>query len=226
MTHQPSASASSATTASPLPSILCLHGGGTNSTIFNIQTIRLQRALSQHFNFVFLDAPFPALPGPGVLPIFEGCGPFLRWTPSPTANTLPEETRNLITIARKETEFVGVLGFSQGAKLAAGLLLEQYVKGTKLFKFGVLLMGTSPPLASGLTEEERGTRIGVPSVIVVGKEDPWCEEGRRLFEEFWEREKATLVELDIGHRLPTLEKETRMIVNEILRLYKDTKEDT
>jgi predicted esterase len=225
MTHQHSPSTSGVTIAPPLPSILCLHGGGTNSTIFNIQTIRLQRALSQHFNFVFLDAPFPALPGPGVLPIFEGCGPFLRWTKAPTSNDLPEETRTLITNACKETEFVGVLGFSQGAKLASGLLLEQHVRGTNGFKFGVLLMGTSPPLTAGLTAEERRTRVGISSVVVLGKEDPWCEEGRRLYEEFWEREKATLVELDIGHRLPTLEKETEMIVDEILRLYRETKEE-
>jgi predicted esterase len=205
-----------------LPSILCLHGGGTNATIFNIQAIRLQRALSSTFNFVFLDAPFPGPPGPGVLPIFEGCGPFLRWTKSPADNNLPDETRALITNACKETAFVGVLGFSQGAKLAAGLLLEQHVKKEKGFSFGVLLMGTSPPLVGGLSEEERGTKIGVPSVVVVGKEDPWREEGRSLFWEFCDREKATLVELDVGHRLPTLEAETQIIVDEILKLYRET----
>lgn len=50
------------------PAILCLHGGGTNVTIFKVQTIRIQRALSSHFEFVFLDAPFEAEPGPGVHP--------------------------------------------------------------------------------------------------------------------------------------------------------------
>ncbi|KAE9380301.1 hypothetical protein N431DRAFT_432588 [Stipitochalara longipes BDJ] len=218
--------ASNANTPTSLPSILCLHGSGTNSTIFNIQSIRLQRALSSKFNFVFLDGPFPGPPGPGVLPVFESCGPFLRWTRSPSDGTLPEETRTLITNACKATEFVGVMGFSQGAKLAAGLMLEQQVKGRKGFKFGVLLMGVCPPLVSGLSEDEKATRISVPSVVVLGKEDPWREEGRRLYDEFWEEGRASLLELGVGHRLPTLEAENRMIVDEILRLYRETREGT
>lgn len=218
--------ASDTHTPTLLPSILCLHGGGTNSTIFNIQTIRLQRALSSNFNFVFLDGPFPGPPGPGVLPVFESCGPFRRWTKSPADNNLPEETRTLIASVCEETEFVGVLGFSQGAKLAAGLLLEQQVRGRKGFRFGVLLMGVSPPIVSGLSDEEKRTRITVPSVVVLGKEDPWREEGRRLYDEFWERGKVSLLELEIGHRLPILEAETKMIVDEILRLYRETGEGT
>jgi predicted esterase len=209
-----------------LPTILCLHGAGTNSAIFNVQTIRLQRALSSKFNFIFLDGPFPGPPGPGVLPVFESCGPFLRWTRSPADSNLPEETKTLITTVCKETEFVGVLGFSQGAKLAAGLLLEQQVRGRKGFRFGVLLMGVSPPLVSGLSDEQRATKIAVPSVVVLGKEDPWRNEGRRLYDEFWETGKANLLELEIGHRLPDLEAENKMVVDEILRLYRETGEGT
>lgn len=209
-----------------LPSILCLHGGGTNATIFKVQIIRLQRALSPHFNFVFLDGPFSSPPGPGVLPFFEGCGPFLRWNKSPSDPNLPEETKELIANACKEIEFVGVLGFSAGAKLAAGLLLEQQVKKRRGFKFGVLLMGVSPPLVSGLTDEEKKTRIKVPSVVVLGKDDPWREEGMRLYEEFWEVGRASLLELECGHRLPSVEAENRLIVEEILRLYRETREGT
>jgi predicted esterase len=215
-----------ANTQPNLPTILCLHGGGTNSTIFKVQTIRLQRALSSHFNFVFLDGPFTCPPGPGVLPTFEDCGPFLRWNKSPSDPSLPEETKKLIANACKETEFVGVLGFSQGAKLAAGLLLEQQIRKRRGFRFGVLLMGVSPPLVSGLTDEEKATRIKVPSVVVLGKEDPWREEGQKLYDEFWEVGKASLLELEIGHRLPNVEAENRMIVEEILRLYRETKEGT
>jgi predicted esterase len=156
--------------------------------------------------------------------VFESCGPFLRWTKSPTDSNLPEETKNLIANACEKTEFVGVLGFSQGAKLAAGLLMEQQVRGRKGFRFGVLLMGVSPPLASGLSDEERATKISVPSVVVLGKEDPWRDEGRRLYDEFWEKGKANLLELEVGHRLPILETENKMIVDEILRLYRETGE--
>lgn len=101
-----------------LPTILCLHGGGTSSTIFNIQTIRLQRALSSNFSFIFLDAPFESPAGPGVLPVFEGCGPFYRWL-SLGGEGL-QTTRDLIkhTLLEPDKEgkkrnAVGVLGFSQ-----------------------------------------------------------------------------------------------------------------
>jgi predicted esterase len=123
-----------------------------------------------------------------------------------------------------ETEFVGVLGFSQGAKLAAGLLLEQQVRKREGFRFGILLMGISPPLVSGLSDEDKKTRIAVPSVVVLGKEDPWRNDGRRLYAEFWEAGKASLLELEIGHRLPNAEAENKMIVSEILRLYRETRE--
>jgi hypothetical protein len=63
----------------PLPRILCLHGGGVSGQIFRIQTARLRNALRDHFTFFFVDAPFPAEPGPGVLPFFEGCGPYYKW---------------------------------------------------------------------------------------------------------------------------------------------------
>lgn len=125
-----------------LPSILCLHGSGTNSEIFQIQTIRIRRELGNYFNFVFVDAPFECGPGPGVLPFFEDVGPFYTWMirepseardPLKASIDMPSQTREVLAQAiREEKErnggdrgFVGVLGFSMGGRLAAGLLLDQ-----------------------------------------------------------------------------------------------------
>ena len=107
--------------------------------------------------------------------------------------------------------------------MAAGLLLEQFVKVKEGFKFGVLLMGTSPPLSTGLSDDERATKIGIPSTIIVGKDDPWKEEGKKLYGEYWDKEKAKFLELDVGHRLPNLDADTKVITDEILRLYRETK---
>ncbi|TVY86966.1 Esterase, partial [Lachnellula willkommii] len=132
-----------------LPTILCLHGGGTNSTIFNVQSIRIQRALRGSFHFIFLDGPFPYPPGPDVLPFFEGCEPFLGWTNRADAGPMQDESLQIIKKAiaerQKISEIVGIMGFSQGARTAAGLLLEQQLRkkggeGEGLgvdFKFGV-----------------------------------------------------------------------------------------
>jgi predicted esterase len=214
------------------PALLCLHGGGTNRTIFNIQTIRLQRALSSSFDFVFIDAPFEAPPGPGVMPVFEGCGPFYRWT-APGSDTMPEETRKVINdvLADKSRNFVGVLGFSQGAKCAAGLLLEQQLRikrGEPIdpkrpgFKFGIFLNGVFPPLTGILSEEEKGELIRIPSVHIIGSEDPFREESRALFQEAFDKRTAKKWEFELGHRLPTAEKDTSKIVGEVSRLYRET----
>jgi predicted esterase len=215
---------------STLPTILCLHGGGTNAAIFNVQSIRIQRALADTFHFIFLEGPVIALPGPGVLPVFDGCEPFLRWA-TPEAGPIPKETVEIIRAAIKErqkkAEVVGVMGFSQGAKLAAGLLMEQQLRekgreGEGLgaeFKFGVLFNSTTPPYANELLENEL---IAVPSLHVVGKTDPWRKSSVGLYEEYFDKMTGKKIELDVGHRLPNLPDDTDKIVAEIRRLHQET----
>jgi predicted esterase len=218
------------------PTILCLHGGGTNRTIFNIQTIRIQRALATTFDFLFIDAPFEAPAGPGVKPIFEGCGPFYRWTKPGVPDELPEETKKLLseTLADPNRNFIGIMGFSQGAKCAAGLVLEQQhvaknntstsTKGTKpfQFKFGVFLNAVYPPLVNSMSDEEKGELINLPSLHVIGTVDPFNEESHALYGEHFSKKTARKVEFELGHKLPTSEKETARIVGEINRLYRET----
>ncbi|TVY30978.1 Esterase [Lachnellula hyalina] len=214
-----------------LPTIICLHGGGTNSTIFNIQSVRIQRALRDSFHFIFPDGPFPYGPGPDVLPFFEGCEPFLGWTNRGDAGPMPDESIQVIkkAIAERQniSDVVGIMGFSQGARTAAGLLYEQQLRdkggeGEGLgvdFKFGVLCMGTSPPLTDKLSENEL---IAVPSIHVVGTSDPWAFSSRELYEGFFDKKTSKKIELDLGHRLPSVEEDTYKIVHEIRRLYRET----
>ncbi|KAH8597966.1 serine hydrolase FSH [Bisporella sp. PMI_857] len=216
------------------PAILCLHGGGTNSTIFNVQMIRIQRALAEHFTFVFPDGPYETGAGPGVLPFFEGCDPFFRWISRDGEVDLSAKVRDLLLASEAEQRrkdgrgFVGVLGFSQGARVASGLLLEQQLRGKdggeggKGLGFGVFLNGTSPVLGYGLGEEERKVRLSCLTLHVVGLEDPWREESRRLLNDHCERDSAVLLEFPVGHRLPTVEEDTEKIKDEILRMWRET----
>jgi predicted esterase len=216
----------------PKSAILCLHGGGTNKSIFEIQTIRIQRVLSEHFEFVFLSAPFDSGPGPDVLPSFEGCGPFFRWTLDRGPAETPEETKVLLSRLAKEQimkdgrGFVGVLGFSQGARLATGLLLEQQLgKGIDWgdgLGFGVICNGTSPPLTSHLSKEEKDTKIAIPTLHLVGLRDPWREESRRLRVVHCEEEQAAILEFDVGHRLPILPEDNAKLAAVILRMHSET----
>lgn len=119
-------------------------------------------------------------------------------------------------------EFVGVLGFSQGGQMAAGLLadLEQgEATGLPYWSFGVLLCASYPPLSMSssrkvkgepkgeadghgpLREPGQGGVIHVPSVHVRGTLDPHLEKGRRLVKYFDEKTRTSL-EFKMGHHLP------------------------
>lgn len=225
--------------SSNLPVILCLHGSGTNATIFNVQTMRLQRALINSFRFVFLEGPIDSGPGLGVLPMFEGCGPYLRWLrPDESVTHMPPETRKVVSeaLVAIKGDVVGVMGFSQGSRLAAALLWEQEfrrrngdVGGKGIgdgfnFKFGVLTHGISPPMTEHIVEEEQHDHmIEIPTLHVVGADDSWAESGRVLFDQYFDKKRAKKLEFDIGHRLPTDEAETAKIAEDIIRLYDETR---
>ena len=222
-----------------LPRILCLHGGGTSGIIFSMQTRKLQHALRQHFRFVFVDGPFETIPGPGVMPFFEGCGPFWRWVKTVGRNDI--EVRQVLRKILQEEggPFVGVLGFSQGARLAAGILLEQQeqgqVEGQKL-RFAVCVNGTYPALIlakesslasqptrdAELTEwdESYNLHIHLPSVHIHGDQDPYLY-GSRLLARCFDPQTAKVFEFDNGHHLPTSASDTERVAEEILRIHRD-----
>lgn len=214
--------------ASPKPTLLAFHGSGSNSTIHTIQMARLSRFLRPHFDIESLSGPLESAPGPGILPFFEGCGPYYRWVPpaeavsveklkeagTPAAQMLPElETFIKSEIAKanaKGSKVVGVVGFSQGTRIVAGLmqalqirkeLLEQG-KGAELewledVKFGLSMCTSFPPAilpgsaveavkSSGMDESKQKemleAKISVPTLHVLGKQDEWRWAGKTLIE--------------------------------------------
>ncbi|KAI1630907.1 serine hydrolase FSH [Biscogniauxia mediterranea] len=149
-----------------LPRILCLHGGGTNARIFRAQCRRLTVQLQSEFRLVFAQAPFNSNAGPDVISVYGQWGPFkrwLRWKPEHPA-ARPEDIVYEIDQSLEEAmqqddaqgatgEWVALLGFSQGAKVAASLLYRQQLReeflgqpgiGNSKFRFGVLLAGRAP----------------------------------------------------------------------------------
>jgi pimeloyl-ACP methyl ester carboxylesterase len=151
-----------------LPRILCLHGGGVNAEAFRLQCRGLFHSLNGTFRFVFPDAPYLSPADPGVMPTYAHLQPFRRWlrwqieqpNPGPDAicqgidMVLQEAMVNDNTMGATG-DWVAIMGFSQGAKLAASLLLRQQLRAEKLgqdqagsdFKFGILLAGRAPLVA-------------------------------------------------------------------------------
>ena len=179
-----------------LPRILCLHGGGTNGVVFRMQCRALLNYLKDSFRLVFVDAPFPCEPHPAIIPIYADYEPYLRWLRSPGGNspinsdTLISKIDHSLRIAMQENdleggtgEWVGLMGFSQGAKIAASLLYRQQVREEKLgkghagsnYRFAVLLAGRAP-LISLDTELITSSAIidaGKSSEEFLGWPDDW-----------------------------------------------------
>jgi predicted esterase len=192
-------------TTSKLPKILCLHGSGTNGGIFRIQAIRLTRLLSSHFQFVYAEGFMDSKAGPGVEPFFEGMGPYKRWLVDVDG---PEERPwsdldKLISQFNREGPFVGILGFSQGAKAATHLLRWLEQRGQQL-EFAALF-GSTVPLRLSIGSEEWPELIK-PTIItrsihVIGDKDPWRGESEALMDHY-DKHSRSLVRTTDGHEMP------------------------
>lgn len=235
-----------------LPVIICIHGQGTNGAIFRLQARRITQALQHRFRFAFVDAPFGALPGPGVLPAFAGLGPFLRWHCDDstlgrfdiTADELEaerEQARALlagVVLAGGggggDDEVVGVMAFSQGTRVATGLLLDEGGLGGGL-RFAILICGTFPALLVGGGGGGSGKKGGedelsslakpkqvldIPSIHLQGSYDPWSTEGVRLKETYYAPGLAKTVKFSGGHQVPAGPKEAAEVAAWVLEVFK------
>ena len=237
-----------------LPRILCLHGGGVNSAIFRNQfrSFLSHPSLVDRFRFVFADAPFFCDEGVGVYPVYADWGPFRRWF-----RWLPTHEEVEVGTAQHELgyvlqramdgdegtgEWVGVLGFSQGAKLACSMLYEQQLcqlsggskKAPWNFRFGVIMAGRCPfaaiseeseafpwmQSAGGLPNaadmdslmERPDMRLQVPTVHVHGLKDEGLHLHKRCVEEYCAPGTTSVVEWDGPHRVAVKKADVDRIV--------------
>ncbi|KAH9878971.1 hypothetical protein J1614_002406 [Plenodomus biglobosus] len=157
------------------PRILCLHGGGVNAAIFEAQSRSLIRHLQHSFRLVWADGPFLCDPHPDIISVYGSYAPFRRWLrwlpehPEIGTGSCIEEIGDSLRAAMEEDdrlggtgEWVGLMGFSQGAKLSASLLVEQQAREEEArktgeavqpgligspdpnWRFGILLAGRAP----------------------------------------------------------------------------------
>ncbi|KAK3292395.1 uncharacterized protein B0H64DRAFT_376936 [Chaetomium fimeti] len=170
---------SSATMEPQLPTILCIHGHGTNVAILRLQASRIVHALSDKFRFVFVDAPFTSLPGPGVVPVFSDFKPFLRWhCDENTVHKFDITPEELEEERRRARELLaGVPGKEAGAKSAPRPLCHHDMRHI--------------------------SRVAhrTPETLL-RSHDPWAAEGRRLIETYFEPTLAKTVKFSGGHQVP------------------------
>ncbi|KAK5055283.1 hypothetical protein LTR84_013033 [Exophiala bonariae] len=100
---------------------LCLHGRGTNSDIFESQLAALFSRLSPEHSFDFIDAPYHCSAAPGISKIYDG--PYLAWHSRYDPVHIAEIHEYIDSVINEDGPYDGVIGFSQGAALAASFLL-------------------------------------------------------------------------------------------------------
>jgi len=237
-----------------LPRILCLHGGGVTGDVFRAQARSLIRYLPS-FRLVFADGPFFCDAGPGIVPVYEDCGPFRRWLrwlpehpPIDDASAIEEVLYNIETAKREDQgtgPWVGLLGFSQGAKLSASLLYDQQIhveregKAATDYKFAVLLAGRSPLVsfseyskspacvAAGAVSEgfhyegESPHVLRLPTIHVHGLNDAGLHLHRKMMRQYHDPRTTTLIEWDGTHRVPIKKTDVEPITAAIYRVARE-----
>ena len=223
-----------------LPAILCLHGGGSTATVFKIQTRRLQWNLGKQFRFVFPQAPIEGSPGTGMLPVFASCAPFYRWVSRRfkinergDEMTPEDEVKVIDDIILKAMEenggvdsFVGVIGFSQGARLTAGLLLRQRLEEQQWgssrwkFKFGVVIGGPFPPISvhSGDLALDYNVLKNIPTLHAWGRDD-FVGDGSKAMADACDSPDCFVFHYDGGHHLPLKDKEAKELCGLIVEAW-------
>jgi predicted esterase len=217
------------------PRILCLHGGGVTAQIFRMQARSIIRDLPD-FRLVFADGPFFCDAGPGINSVYSDYGPFrrwLRWLPEHAEiddETAIEEIMYAIDTCKENDSgdgpWVGLLGFSQGAKMVSSLLYDQQVRLEKTgkadtdYKFAVLMAGRSPLVS--LSEYAQGPAmitagamsegfqyegvsphvVKLPTIHLHGLTDEGLHLHRKMLHQYHDPKSSTLLEWGGAHRVP------------------------
>ncbi|KAJ5571357.1 hypothetical protein N7535_005017 [Penicillium sp. DV-2018c] len=204
---------------------LCLHGGGTNGEIFEIQIGGLRQQLEKHgHKFKFMNGKIPAKVEEELEGIVDG--PFYNHYnrgPNPPGASILEAIEHTKRFITAQGPFDAALGFSQGAALAASLLIHHSrtrPAEPPLFKVAVFICGAMPWDSSGLQHvgaprESETYPITVPTANIVGKADSLFEEGVGLYG-LCEPGKAGFFDHGSKHMVPFDMKNTEEMVRVIL----------
>lgn len=210
-----------------VPKVLCLHGSMQNGTIFQDRLKTLLKKARALAEFAFIDAPH-------IQSVDEGDGEKRCWwrpglqpgEPHPEWAAQWEESRQTIEQALEEAckagrPFDGIMGFSNGAAVAAMVLALAY-KAKRAYcsseapdcyrslRFGILCSGYLPHI---LKHEEH--LEGVATLHVVGDSDPLItpQETQELFDHCSTPQPIKHVMVSVKHHVPSRSQDVSRICN-------------
>ncbi|KAI8960757.1 inducible nitrate reductase 2 [Daldinia sp. FL1419] len=124
--------------------VLVLHGVGSSAKIMKDQIASLAGELGSDYEFIYLDGAVETERGPGIAPHY--LGPFYSYTTGYTTAEIRDALDDLDQFVQENGPFNGVLGFSQGASIAASYLLDYQIRypwRQPPFEFAVLFSSVS-----------------------------------------------------------------------------------
>lgn len=200
------------TTAKSLGRILCLHGYVQNGNMFARKTSGIRKALDKlGFETVYLTGPVKIEVSDLSFDVSNEGGREIdnmrSWWPNSESNpdhlTIDSALDEIVANIDKEGPFVGVLGFSQGAALAAILcqILHTLHENQGQLKFGIFYSGFKSRLPAYSKYYERP--IAIPTMHVIGTLDTVVEEERTMkLYDACEPSKRVLLTHPGGHFVP------------------------
>jgi len=169
----------------PAMQLLVLHGFRTNAEIAQVQLAPVLSFVCSQCVCEYVQAPHkatgPADPAiPAEFDLFEWWGEweeksdhgYLEAWRGPCYDGLQESLAWLTKYITEHGPFDGIVGFSQGAAMAALVLAQQQALGVNNFKFGIMFSGVAMPCIAGSIFKQ----IQIPTLHVYDQSEEFVSE--------------------------------------------------
>ncbi|ROV86859.1 hypothetical protein VMCG_10814 [Cytospora schulzeri] len=195
---------------------LCLHGMGTNSKIFEMQTAAIRHALGSQHSFEFIDGAVPAEMAPGVKAFAGPEDECLQYVDYNSTESCLKGLHDLEKLVDEEGPFDGVMSFSLGATLAASLMVHKLLKDPRMerlqpiFRCAIFFCGGIPEVISEGNHAERrtlsfeadGELIDVPTAHIWGANDQLYPTFGVVLSQLCNENKKSVFVHQGGHEIP------------------------
>lgn len=168
-----------------MKTVLCLHGYTQNGSLFARKASAIRKALAKvGYESYFLSAPITIDPSDLNFPVEDGASNMLSWWPpnerDPNYYNLDSAFDTIKEAVESHGPFVGILGFSQGAGLAAVVTrqLPTLVPSHPPLKFAVLYSGFK--LKPEKYAHFYTPKLATPTLHVMGTLDTIVSEERSM----------------------------------------------
>ncbi|KAF1994392.1 hypothetical protein P154DRAFT_447694 [Amniculicola lignicola CBS 123094] len=181
---------------------LCLHEMGTNSKIMAAQTAAIRHELGSEHEYIYVDGALECEPAPGAELMSSDYSGFLHYFNHDSLESCKQAMDDLDKFIKEVGPFDAVMAFSEGAALAATLMVESK---TPKFKWAVFFCGGIPydlPRRCLMSKDKNANVIRIPTAHIRVQGDPiWPGFGRILSDICDPHTREDFIH-DGGHAIP------------------------